>query len=91
MKKVIGGRLYDTETATAIFSSITRDSMGYEVLESLYRTPNDRFFVRSQDKPNGEREDRWWVLDQGGVLEWLEGHNAPESAFLDTGIEIEKG
>ncbi len=58
MQQVIGGKRYDTETATLIASNEYWDGSNYErggTNTHLYRTPRGRFFVGYSTQWQGER------------------------------------
>lgn len=52
MKKVINGRLYDTDTATCVGSEGTADRRDfYYVWEKLYQKKNKEFFLYGEGGP----------------------------------------
>lgn len=83
MKHVIGGKVYDTDTATLI-DSIERNIGSYQyVLEELYRTHKGAFFVEGQGGPLSRWREQLsptsWCRGSGALaltnaeaLEWLE-------------------
>ena len=66
MKKIIGRKMYDTETAKEIceWSNKTPNDMRYSK-EILYKTPNGRYFLWGKGGPM----TRWGVAVDGGTIE----------------------
>ena len=76
MKKIIGKKEYDTETAIIIKQftfSYFGDPAGYE--ETLYQTPDGFFFVYVCGGANSiHPEENIFRLGKNKVDEWLENH-----------------
>jgi len=71
MKRIVNGKLYDTDTAELVCqSNISR------FVSRLYRTKKDRYFVYEKI---GDIEDIK-PLNEDGTLEWLSKHN-PDKAI----------
>lgn len=99
MIRIIGGKRYDTDTATEIHSFISL-GVGYDtVTETLYLSPNKQLFIARYTEDGGFETDE--IVDAGNwrlfesherePLEWLERADAPESAYIAIGVEIEEG
>lgn len=88
MNAIIGGKRYDTETATEIISRETVSEY-MAAKESLYLSPNEQLFIASY-AITGE-EDHIRLVNERSAMEWLENGNAPQSAYEAAGIEIEEG
>ncbi len=96
MKDIIGGRLYDTETATELFSreAVYDHNEDTRCKESLYLSPNKRFFIACDFDGHirvvndGSTDFEWW---SGSAREWLEHGNAPQSVYEAAGLAIEEG
>jgi hypothetical protein len=90
MRKVIGGKVYDTDTAEEVCKGRDR---GYSITdfdyvsETLYRTANGRWFLAGEGGPRtgyAESAGQNWSrggqnihpLSAGEALEWME-ENAP--------------
>ena len=90
MKKVIKGKVYDTETADSLgrfYEGIKGDFHYRE--EELFRTPKGAYFIEGSGHPywsgrdiwkdeedNGEAYDRWGVIavTEDEALSWMERH-----------------
>lgn len=102
MKRVINGKVYNTETATEVAS----DSYGYgndfhAWDETLYRTPKGAYFLRG----SGGARTKWgeqvsqntWsggegieVLTEAEALEWCERHQV-DPDVIAAQFEVEEG
>ena len=80
MKWIIGGKRYDTETAKKVFSVL---NVSFE--ESLYLSPNNQLFIFHEHNSSIE------LWNEQKALQWLEQHNAPESAYEAMGFEVNQG
>jgi hypothetical protein len=90
MKKVIGGKIYDTETAEEIggWSNNLGHSDFRNISESLYRTKKGRFFLAGEGGPMTKYSRRCGDSTGGGediqpltheeAREWAEEHLSPE-------------
>jgi hypothetical protein len=61
MKRVIGGKSYNTDTATVIASWEYKDGDGYDTEAELYRTKGGAFFAVHE-----------WVVEEGIVKVYFE-------------------
>ena len=104
MRRIIDKKIYDTDTATRIFPPDEVASPWEELLsdfqsfkETLYRSPKGQLFVcRSSNRQSllGVRtflEEDIYLLGEEGAIQWLESHNAPQSAYQAAGLQIEIG
>lgn len=94
MKKIIGGKRYNTETAEEIASFGnglgTRDFRNYD--ETLYKTKNGNWFLAGEGGPMTKYAEPCGDMMCGGsdiiplgpdeALAWLESHN--EADAIDT-------
>ena len=103
MKRVIGGKVYNAETAEEIFAwdnglSTSDFRNCYEV---LYKSPKGQLFMYgsggamteySQSCGNGScGSSRISLVEIADAEEWLEDHNAPPEAYEKIGVVIEEG
>lgn len=90
MKKIIGGKLYNTETADPIgsyWNGHTQGDFHYEEL-TLYKTKKGNFFVAGESGPLGcfarsagngtSGGEGLFALTREEALEWAERHLDPE-------------
>lgn len=73
MKKIIRGRVYDTETAKQI--GYDNDNPTGNWKETLYRKKTGEFFVQHWDAWNGGKID---PISFNTAKEWLEKHGSAE-------------
>ena len=102
MKKVIDGKLYNTDTAQEIAS----DSHGYASdfhywAETLYRTQKGAWFLYGEGGAlsqysvsvgnNGSGgSDAFVPFTAGEALDWLEQHASADTALEHFGTEVEE-
>ncbi len=100
MRKVIDKKLYDTATATRIFPPDDVASPLNAFLtfrEALYCSPKGQLFVCQSNRREtllGVQtflEEDIYLLGEEGAFQWLESHNAPQSAYQAAGLQIEIG
>jgi hypothetical protein len=90
MRRVIDKRVYDTDTAELVhcWDNNLGDSDINQCEETLYRTPNGRWFVwgrgGANTRWNEQIETNHWAAGEGlralgpdEALLWLEDHNVP--------------
>lgn len=92
MKKIINGKVYNTETATEIYSY--DNGLGYSDFgwmdEKLYMTKKGSYFLagqggamskyaRSCGQNSSCEGSGLSVLEETEAIEWLESHNATEA------------
>ncbi len=91
MKRIIDGKMYNTETATLIHKwdngIYGNDFRSCE--ESLYRTKNGNYFISGSGGPMSQYSEshgnstsggsRLWTLDKAQVMGWLEEHDGTEA------------
>ena len=100
MIRIIGGKRYDTDTAAEIHSCTFTGPDNSQVTETLHCSPNDQLFIARHTvvfSAFGPEEivdaGDWRLLERCGaeLLEWLERADAPESAYIESRVEIEEG
>lgn len=102
MKKIIDGKLYDTDKATLVVewdNGYLSNDFNYEE-ESLYQTKNGNWFVHCSGGPNtscAERCGSDWcggediaVLNENEVKKWLEDKNCTSKLLELFGDEIQE-
>lgn len=102
MRKLISGKVYDTEKATLL----AEYAYGYpgdfsRIYEALYKTPKGNFFLYFEGGPSTEHavqisRGTWaggrgiQALTEHEVLDWLEKRNiSPDKIIEHLSIEIE--
>lgn len=94
MKQIRGGVLYDTAEASVIYSSkyvVWHEIGATEGLETLYLTPNNRYFIFDQPGIVCIRSASIVPKSQEEAVLWLERVHAPEKAFRAIGVRVEAG
>jgi hypothetical protein len=94
MKKIINGKVYDTETAVSLgsfYAGYSGDLNHRE--EELFRTPKGAYFIDGgghsywsgrdiwkDENDNGEAYERWGVIavTEEEALSWMERHGETE-------------
>ena len=91
MRKIIIGRIYDTENATEILEGeeYFDEDLGQKIVETLYRSPGQRFFLLITDTFSGDEDIK--LVSERDAIEWLSNQNAGEDAYERAGIELEMG
>lgn len=103
MKKIIGGKLFDTDTAIYLgeceSSGGRRDHSFFS--ESLYKTKKGRYFLHGEGGPASRYSKsiglNTWSggndiipLSQDEVLEWASDHLGPDKVIEIFGSKIEE-
>jgi hypothetical protein len=96
MKKVIDGKLYNTETAHEIASDSQHPSDFRYRAETLYQTRKGAWFLYGQSVIQfsqvlgGQSFDAIIPLTAGKALDWLEQHASADIALAHFGTQVEE-
>ena len=92
MKGILNGKVYDTETATMVYSGDVI-WMGNEPVkdETLYLSPKGQGFIYRHYWSGNMRDDELLLLSITETKRWLEKNDAPASAYKALGWEVEEG
>ena len=104
MKRVIGGKVYNTETAEEIYhwdNDCFSNDFRY-VSETLYRSPKGQLFIHGKGGSMSKYSEscgsnstcdssKISLVEIADVEEWLEEKDAPPEAFEKAGVVIEEG
>ena len=92
MRRIIGGLVYDTETAELIHRA-SRKTFLESWEGALYRTKNERWFIAEKtENAIGEQEITENIRSiecPKDVIKWLEEMGAEEEAFTKAGVTLE--
>lgn len=77
MKKVINGRVYDTETAEKIVTTVRYEGTSEQIRETLFRKKVGDFFLFGQ----GEKDSKYATLNEND--EWVAGEKIIPISFAD--------
>lgn len=94
-EKIIDRKIYDTETAKQLFrrTEMSRNERSSRLLrvDTLYLSPRgQRFLVRENFDSPGARRTLQLVEDRG-LLRWLEEIDAGENVYSELGLTVEEG
>lgn len=102
MKRIINGKIYNTETAERIGSYSRSNPSDFSYIdESLYRTKKGRFFIAGEGGAmtryaESGSDGTWWgasgicVLDDGEALDWCESRGI-DPDIVEQYFAIEEG
>lgn len=101
MKKIVGGKRYDTDTATLVGEYGYGNCGDFErIHEGLYRTKNGNYFVAGSGGPKTRyavsvSQNCWsgssdiYPLSKGEALEWAQDHLEPHEVEAAFGDQVE--
>jgi len=104
VKRIIDGKIYNTETATCVAGTSARlpvnDFGWFE--ESLYVTKNGRWFLAGEGGPmsgyaQSVGQNQWgggaslWTLTADEAMEWLERHEETGAIEEHFAAQVEEG
>lgn len=104
MRRIIGGKVFDTETATKLCelpcSANPGDFAWHE--SALYRSPRGRFFIAGRGGPaslwaepaqggGSGGGDGIRIVDEEEARGWMEAAGCDEADFERAGLRVEEG
>ena len=103
MRRVIDGKIYDTETAALLhcWDNGNNDRFHFRT-KALYRTPKDRYFLvheggamtdmaKQVDSNNVSGSEAMEVLDRAEAIRFLEMHDGSEVLIKEFSDAVEEG
>ena len=89
MKKIIGGKRYDSQTATEVhYTELWDESEEEDFQETMYRSPNGQLFIVRSNM--SDQDIDLWLLNRYEATAWLEKCKAPEESYEAAEIEVER-